>query len=302
MPRLTFKSENKPADNSNFPRLKLDQDETARVAVYEAPHAEFVHNLRKPTLEGGAVKYITVNGKNGSSEQQMDFTFVTNPICLGDYDTVEQRGVDGANCPACKAVQEAPDMFQAPKRRYAMHVFQYTTNGTSKPTKNFQGSVKIWAFTDMKFREIIDLGEEATDGDIENVDLILGPCENKGYQKFKMISSPMVKWKESESTQENFKEIIADNKVKDLIPFIGRQMDKSWMQDKIDEVKAAWRVANNIKGETANDGLAVAERNPNAGLDNILESPKKEAAPATESKRNGSDDEAVDLDDLLANL
>lgn len=294
MAKMSFSAANKASDQENFPKLKLDQDETARIAIYDEPEVGFVHNLRAPKIVNGEVQYKIVETKNGP-DRQMEFDFVGNPICLGDFNVLQERGIDPKNCPACKAAQEAPDMFQAPKRRFAMHVFQYQTNGTSKPTKAFQGSVKVWAFTDQKFSEIIDLAEEAPEGDIKNVDLILGPCENKLFQKFKMISSPMVKWQESDATRSQFEDIVSENRAKDLEKFLGRSTKKEWLEDDLDKVRNKWRTVNGQKYEKANDGLAVAERNLDAGLANLLDEETPKAASTPVKKDSGP----VNFDDLL---
>jgi hypothetical protein len=298
MARIEFKSENKARTFDSFPKLKLDQDETARIHIYEAPDSAFVHNVRKPKIVNGEVVYKTVQSKGGGTERQMDFDFVSNPICVGDADVVKERGVDPKNCPLCKAAQEAPDMFAAPKRRYAMHVFQYATNGTSKPTKNFQGSVKIWAFTDQKFGEIVDLLDEVKDNDPENVDFILGPCENKLFQKYKIITSPQVKRSESDASSAAFDEIVAENKVDDLSAFLGRKMKADWMHDEVDKVKRAWDQVNGTRGESNSDDLAGAERNLDAGLSTLLDEPKDSKPEATTS----SDSDATDLETLLKGL
>jgi len=301
MAKMSFSAQNVSQSGDNFPRLKLDQDETARIAIYEEPEVGFVHNLRTPKLINGVVQYKS--GKDGKTE--MDFDFVSNPICTGDLNVLQDRGIDPKNCVACKAASEEPDMFQKPKRRFAMHVFQYATNGTSKPTKNFQGSVKVWSFTDQKYAEIVDLAEEAEGGQISNVDLILGPCENKMFQKFKMISSPQVKWKESDATKEAFKEIVADNQAQDLDYFLGRPVKKvEYLLDDLDKVRRNWRVVNGQVGETSNDNLAGVERNLDAGLSNLLDTPKEtprnETSPLGDSEKRN--DEAVDLEDLLKGL
>ena len=303
MAKMSFKAENKAADNESFPKLKLDQDETGRISCFEEPEVGFVHNIRAPKIVQGEVQYKRVETKNGP-EMQMEFDFIGNPICLGDFDELLDRGIDPKRCPACKAAQEAPDMFQPPKRRFAMHVFQYTTNGTKTPTRNFQGSVKIWAFTDQKFNELIDLMDEAPGGDLRNIDIILGPCENKMYQKFKMVHSSQVKWREAE---EQFQEIIAENKVKDISKFLGRTTKKDWLEDDLDKVRARWRVANGQKDESPNDTLAGAERDLDAGLAGLLDDDSKPSAKADNStpavQSAGSDDDGpVDFDKLLADI
>lgn len=305
MAKMSFSSENKASAQENFPKLKLDQDESARISLFESPEVGYVHNLRRPKLINGVVQYKVVKTKDGEREE-MDFDFVGNPICLGDPAVLADRGSDPKNCPACKAAQDAPDMFQNPKRRFAMHVFQYTTNGTSKPTKNFQGAVKVWAFTDQKFNEIADLAEEAPDGDIRNVDLILGPCENKLFQKFKIIASTQVKKNESDATQSAFAEITEENQAKDLENFLGRPVKKKeYLEDDLEKVRAGWRVANGQANESANDGLAKAERGGlDAGLASLLDEPKVEAPKpvVTEAKVASAPAEAQSFDDILDSL
>lgn len=301
MAKMSFSATNKSADRETFPKLTFDQDESGRIACFEEPEVGFVHNIRAPKIISGEVQYKQVRAKDGTVDRQMDYEFIGNPICLGDFDVLQDRGIDPKNCPACKAAQEAPDMFSPPKRRFAMHVFQYQTNGTTKATRNFQGAVKVWAFTDQKFSELIDLMEEAPEGDLRNIDVII-TCENKMYQNFKMIHSNQVKWKEAE---EQFQEIIAENKAKDLTKFLGRSTKRDWLEDDLDKVRARWRVVNGQKDESANDSLVGAERDLDAGLAGLLDEPKttpvKEDKPAVQSA--GSDDDGpVDFDKLLSDL
>lgn len=301
MAKMNFSSDNVAKSGDNFPRLKLDQDESARIAIFEAPEFGFVHNLRTPKLINGVPQYKS--GKDGKEE--LDFDFVSNPICLGDVNVLQDRGIDPKNCPACEAASREPDMFQKPKRRFAMHVFQYATNGTSKPTKNFQGSVKVWSFTDQKFAEIADLAGEAPGGNIQNVDLILGPCENKMFQKFKIISSPQVKWQESETTKSTFQEVIEENRAEDLDFFLGRPVKKKeYLEDDLDKVRRNWRTVRGNSNETSSDNLVGAERNLDAGLSGLLDT--NDAKPAVaqvqsdklpETKKD--DSEAIDLEALL---
>lgn len=297
MAKLSFNSENVAKAADNFPRLKLDQEETARIAIYDDPDFGFVHNLRQPKMINGVAQYKS--GRDGKEE--LDFDFVSNPICMGDMSVLLDRGIDPKNCPACEAASLEPDMFQKPKRRFAMHVFQYNTNGTSKPTKNFQGTVKVWSFTDQKFAEIADLAEEAPGKSIKNVDLILGPCENKMFQKFKIIASTQVKWQESDATQETFAEIIEENKAEDLDYFLGRPVKKKeYLLDDLDKVRTGWRKLRGNANETASDNLAGVERNLDAGLNSLLETPKPATAEVKmEKSSTKKDDEAVDLEDLL---
>lgn len=307
MAKMSFKSDNKANDAASFPKLKLDQDETARIVLFEEPEAGYVHNLRAPKMVNGEVQYQTVQTKNGP-DRQMVFDFIGNPICMGNESVLADRGIDPNNCPACAAAKNEPDMFQAPKRRFAVHVFQYATNGTNKPTKNFQGAVKVWAFTDQKFGELVDILEEAPDGDMTKIDLILGPCENKLFQKFKIIHSNQVKYRESEASMAAFEEIISENRAKDLSLFLGRPVKKKeYLEDDLDKVRVRWKAVNGQSGEKANDGLAEAERGGlEAGLAGLLDEPAKPEVSVAAGKDSASvtstSSEAPDLDELLASL
>lgn len=295
MPKMSFTSGNRASEIENFPKLKLENKESARIVVVEEPEAAFVHNLRAPKIVNGVVQY---------KGEEMDFDFMGNPICLGDENIIRERSIDAKNCPACKAAQEQPDMFSAPKRRYATHVYQYQTNGTNKAPANGEGSVKVWAFADQKFGELIDIYEEAEKSPDE-VDLILGPCENSIFQKFKIIAGQKTAWQSNDATRQRFQEAVSANKSKDLYRYIGRKMSKEFIEDKVDEVRRKWAQAKNQSGESANDGLAGAERNFDAGLANLLDetptAPKQtESTPA----RNSDNPEfgSKSFEDILADI
>jgi hypothetical protein len=298
MARMSFSSNNRGAEIEQFPKLSLANKESARVVVIHEPESAFVHNLRAPKLINGEVQY---------KGEEMDFDFVGNPICLGDENIVQERGLDVKNCPACKAYQDfGADQFSLPKRRYATHVFQYQTNGTTKAPNNGEGTVKIWAFAPQKFNELIDIYETANDESDnpvgpQDLDLLLGPCENAMYQKFKIIQSAKVAWKLNDSTKQRFEDAVASNKSKDLYRYIGRKMGKEFMTDKVDEVRRKWAQAKGQSGESNSDGLP--ERDLNAGLANILsDDPWKDAMDKTEAKNTNSSLEAESFDDILSKL
>lgn len=296
MAKMSFTSSNRANEIENFPKLKLENKESARVVVLEEPESAFVHNLRAPKIVNGVVQY---------KGEEMDFDFMGNPICLGDENIVKERGMDAKNCPACKAVQEQPDMFTIPKRKYATHVYQYQTNGTNKAPANGEGSVKVWAFADQKFGELIDIYEEAEKSPVD-VDLILGPCENAMFQKFKIIAGQKTAWQTSDASKQRFEDSVASNKSKDLYRYIGRKMSSEFIVDKIDEVRRKWAQAKGQSGETANDGFVSAERNLDAGLEDLLKDDSKPVTQTQSSSKGSPSDssgnEAVDLDDLLASL
>jgi hypothetical protein len=304
MAKMSFSASNRAVEIENFPKLKLENKESARIVVLHEPEAAYVHNLRAPKLINGVVQY---------KGEEMDFDFIGNPICLGDENTIRDRGgLDVKNCPACEAASKNPDMFQAPKRRFATHVYQYQTNGTTKAPVSAEGQVKVWAFADQKFGELIDIYETANEESDTPVgptdlDLLLGPCENPMFQKFKILPGGKTAWKSNDNTKSRFEETVAANKSKDLYRYIGRKMSKDFMADKVDEVRRKWAQAKGQANETASDGLAVAERDLNAGLANLLDEPK--ATPKAETTRTESTsfteskaDSPDSFDDILASL
>ncbi len=292
MARMTFSSNNRVADIENFPKLKLEKNESARIVVIHEPEAAFVHNLRAPKMVNGTVQY---------KGEEMEFDFIGNPICLGDENTVRERGIDAKNCPACKAVQDAPDMFAAPKRRYATHVYQYQTNGSNKAPATAEGSVKVWPFADEKIGDFVDIYVEAEKGP-KDVDLILGPCENPLFQKFKIIAGQKVAYQANDSTVARFEQAVSANQSKDLYRYIGRKMGKDFMTDKVDEVRRKWAQSKGQSDETSADGLP--EPNLDAGISNLLDNndPWAEAMKTNSDKAKSGNVEPDNFDDILAKL
>lgn len=295
MGKMTFTSSNRAFEIENFPKIKLENKESARLVVLEVPESAFVHNLRAPKIVSGQVQY------NG---EEMIFEFIGNPICLGDENVVKERTIDVKNCPACKAVQENPDWFQAPKRKYATHVYQYVTNGSNKAPASGEGNVKVWAFADQKFGELIDIFESANEEsdepvDIRDIDLLLGPCENPMYQKYKILPGKSA-WKAKPETRSRFESSVEANRCKDLYRYIGRKMGRDFIDDKVADVRRKWNQANNTTGEVANDGLASVERNTlDAGLSSLLEEPKTEVQKPARQEPTAN---LQDYDDILNNL
>ncbi len=295
---MSFTSNNLAPEKENFPKLKLGAKESARIHVFEDPIATFVHNLRAPKIVDGRV--VTVMDKR-TNTPVWDYDFVANPLCLGDANVLATSGVDEKNCPACKAVRDHGwDMFKPAQRKFAMHVFQYTTNGSSAMPKTFNGEVKIWAFADKKFGELVAIANEY-DGDLSRADLLLGPCDNATFQLFNIVHSAKVAWKALGVPEDQFTTLVESNKSKDLYFYLGRKMGAELMQDKIDEIVVKTRQAHGLSNESADDDLAGAEPNFEAGLNSLLdESPKKDEPKSNSSESVNSGTQS--FDDILNNL
>src|SRR6187397_962322 len=100
MPRIEFSQDNKVSSCTDFPKLKLAMGEKARIVCIEEPEAQYTHQLRAPELIGGKPVMEKVKNKDGSTYEKMKLDFIGRPICLGDWDTVLEKGIDAANCPA----------------------------------------------------------------------------------------------------------------------------------------------------------------------------------------------------------
>lgn len=292
MPRLAFKSDNRTEQNDSFPKLKLDQDEKARIWCPEDPIVEYVHNLRMPKIgpDGQAV-YKTEKDKNGNEQQKQEFDFVGRPICLGDANTLEDNGLDPKNCPACREAMKS-DYVDKPVRRFAMHVVQYNTQPNGKATTPFGGAVKIWSFTDFVFNKLIDIVDEYAP--LSELDLAL-TCKSKTFQQYEMIANPNKVWfKESEATEALMKQIYAENQAKDLASYCGRVTKREFVEGDIIKIKQRW---DQLSGRTS-PSLASEVDAPSLGegLDDLLGGSKPTAKQEKPSQANT---DAVDFNDLF---
>jgi hypothetical protein len=297
--KMSFSTENLAPERENFPKLKLGAQESARIYAFESPVAAYVHNLRKPKIINGRVQTI----KDQKGNTGWDYDFVSNPLCIGDPDTIRQEGSDAKNCPACKAVKDHGwDMFKPPVRKFAMHVYQYTTNGNASIPRTMNGDTKVWVFSDKKFGELVAINDSfASLGGLAGVDLQLGPCVSAVFQQFNILPSPEVAWNKLANGKERLEEAKL-NQAKDLYFYIGRKMSKDAMEDKVAEIVTAHRQANGLSGESASDDLAGAE-NLDAGLANLLSDDSPKPAASNTSNKSDSDElEGGDFEDILKSL
>ncbi len=265
MPKIGFKTENKKAQVSyDFPKLKLKAGERARIAVLQEPEMEYVHNFRKPVIENGKVKMETAKRRDGSEYQTEKMAFVRNPICRGDFSTLEEKGVDPKNCPACKMAQDNPDWMQAPKRRYAMHVIRYRTkSGSFAVADPFAVETLVWSFPDRIFNKLIEFGEELG-GDLKKADLMLGPCENENFQKFDITIGQKAEWATSDETKRMVKATLQGGMIPDLKVAIGNDQTEHYMKQDLETIAEAWAQARGGDEEKSAPNLSE-------GLDNLFD-------------------------------
>lgn len=273
MAKVSFSEENKSKNEYDYPKLWLDHNERARiVCIEQAPEAEFIHTLRAPEIINGEVVMESVKGRDGAMTERPKYQFVGRHICFGNPNVLAESAAKGSakdidNCPTCAAADRS-DAIGPAIRRFAMHVVQYKTQpGSFKPQTPFNAELVIWSFTDKTFSQLTDIMVEH--GDLRKKDLLLGPCENKGFQKFDIGVGGSAEWlaQGPEGENANFvKRLYAENKVDDLTPMIARRVSKEMAQDDIEKVLLKHAQAFG-GGERAGGGAATAA---SMDLDNLL--------------------------------
>jgi hypothetical protein len=277
MPTLSFTPDNKTEFASDFPRLKLDQNERKRILCLQEPNFGYVHTFRAPKIVNGKPEYASVKQKDGSFANELVKDFIGRPMCLGDLGLLQDKGVDAVNCPACERAI-ASDEIDRPQRRFAMPVIVYQTKpGGFDVASPFGCSCVVWNFTDMVFNKLVDIKEEW--GSLRDVDLKLGPCENKVFQKYDISAAREAAWKTSEDRTAQVVACFKENQPKDIDALIGRRIERTWMTEDLNKVAARWRIVNGAPPVHDTDGATESLADGLAGLDAALTTPTA-AAPS----------------------
>lgn len=271
MQQVGFKAENKKLTMADYPKLKLELNQRARVLCIEDPLADYVHNLKAPVVVNGRPKMTMAKRTNGEEYETNVMDFIGRPLCLGDRGVIEDKGIDPKNCPACALASES-DMTKPPERRFAMHVIRYAIKQSGDiPVVATPFSVQLvaWSFPESVFGKIVDIATEW--GDLQQHDLLLGPCKPPvEYQKFDIGVAAKAAWMEPDPDGVDRKTLVVatyrENKAPDLASFIGRKVDGRFMAEDVDKIRARWRVVN---GQPPADGTETVGA-LTAGLDDIL--------------------------------
>jgi hypothetical protein len=292
MARVTFTPEHKMSSgNPDFPRLRIPtKGEHTRIVCLEDPEFAWVHRLQMPKILNGRPEVVTKTRKDGTEYDDYKYEYLGSPLCLGDPNTLAERGSDPANCPICALASEG-DMARNPIRRFAMHVIEYGTKpGSSELSSPFSVSVKVWAFTDRIFSKLVDLATEW--GSLQQHDLLLGPCTNVDFQQWDIGVSARASWAEDEARKQLTIETFKANQAPDLVAYCGRSTERRWLEQDIGRIHERWRFVNAPRS-VPTDGSAIVGGDPLAGLVEFgLEASNSE--PPTEKK-------PVSMDDLLGN-
>lgn len=247
MPKMTFSDENKAKSQYEFPKLKLEMGERVRVSCIEGdPNYGFVHTLRAPQIVNGkAIKeMVSFKNKNGETEQreEMKTDFIGQHICIGDMNTLSEKGADIVNCPVCKLSKES-DAVEGPKRRFSMNILRYTTQPGSFVILDdpFQAEITVWSFTDKVFNDLVELAKEW--GNLQERDLNLGPCTGKQYQKFDINVANRAEWIQSDARKDYVKKIYQATRLEDLDMALGRKLTKDQVEEDLDKVITRYEIA-----------------------------------------------------------
>lgn len=195
MGRIEFKSNNvvtnKGSELGNIPKVRLKQNQVARIAVLEDPVAEWQHRLEAPQIKDGVPQYESKKIR-GAERTVNVMDWKSSPRCLGDDLILSESGLDPANCPMCAEAKKS-DKVRAPQRRFAVNVLEYNTKpGGSQLTDTFMVTCKVWTFNDRRFSVLVDLHNEH--GPLTGYDLILGPCTVESFQNYEVRNASQAAW------------------------------------------------------------------------------------------------------------
>ena len=247
MPKLTFSNDNVKKSGTDFPRVKLDQGATWRIVIIESePTYAWTHRMVKPKFSpvSGRMMMKKITRRSGEEIEVADLDFVGSPVCHGSVDILNDKGVDPDHCPICREYQSNPEQFSAPERRFAVHVLKYATKpgGAQLAPGPFNVETRVWVMSENRFAKVTGIISE-WGGDPRGVDLVLGPCSNAGFQNYEIAAAQKCEWTADDERKARAIETFKGNNAGDLEPYCGRVTELRWINNDIDDIKAAWRRA-----------------------------------------------------------
>lgn len=282
MPKATFTLDSVKKSGTDFARVKLGQNEIWRVVVIEKePTYAWTHRLQKPRFSPvtGEMLMKTVERRNGEKISLPDLDFVGAPTCLGTLEVLDDKGVDPAHCPACDAALKSPEQFTQPERRFAVHVLKYATkSGSPQISQPFSVETRVWVMSENRFAKVTQVITE-WGGDPTSVDLVLGPCNNAGFQNYEVAAGAVCEMRADSERLKRAAETFRENNAGDLEPYCGRVTDRRFIEQDIDDVRAAWKKA---QGGAAPAPVDTSGTLDSSMLDTLAAPAAQPAAPAGE--------------------
>jgi hypothetical protein len=252
MPTADFSNEySSSAGRSNFPRLRLQTNEYARIAIVSQPEVEYTHWLEAPNIVNMAPTYKKIKDRDGNEQWVVETRRVNNCICPGNYEVLKERGVDEHGCQACAYSRERPDIFRAPTARFAANVIRYGMRpggGWSDIAQPYGIGTLIWVFGGKVMDKLLLIktmgpGYE----DLRMVDLLLA-CDDQNFQKpysmgeFNALAPAA--WMADDYRRKHTIEYLQQNSASkhDLSESIAKRVKEDWLADDLLRVIQRWDV------------------------------------------------------------
>lgn len=240
MPQIGFDQQYKRSTFFDYPKLKLEKNEKARVTVVDAPIAEFVHTLVKIVLENGRPIMKTVPyGRDGTKTKEVPVhEFMGKFLCLGETETMLKSEADPDHCPMCAAYLENSGAIGRPQRRVVFHILKHSTKtGSFEIRQPYQAQVLAWEMPDSRFGKLQDIYQEH--GDLRKIDICLGPCTKPDWQEYD-ISPGATSVLDDPANKQTALAIVKENMAEDLTPLLGRKISAAEVKAKIKEILEQW--------------------------------------------------------------
>lgn len=281
-----------------FPLFKgLKKGEKKRVQLIRLTDIEmaYVHSLNIPVIEDGEGVKLD-NGKFKTA-------YRGSPLSFGDMSIMNEMGLDVKNCILSKAVKEYPDYFDAPRRKFALHMLEYRTKpGTYEPSNPFTVEHKVWVLTERNFAKLQELNKEW--GDLSKHDLLI-ECTNEQFQQIDIQVAPKAAYRESKETATTALEVFKAGveAYPNLEEAIGARKEHRWVKQDIEDIVDAWAT---IHGKPQSGGSSFDD-----SLEGLLDGKTSEPEWATDEEASVLDEIAdspaeevgeTSFDDLLKGL
>jgi hypothetical protein len=293
MPRSDLAPENMVGGGDDrFAALKLKVQEMARIWLppepgtqMHQPWHEWVHQIEAPIIEHGVAKMETKTRTNGETYPAYATTFIGNPICLGNEESLKARNLDADNCPGCESAQRLGKKDFRPRVRYASPCVRYTTKpGGIEVQTPFSAGLFVWSYPANRAKKL----SEIQTGEGQNIcmfDLSLGPCEPpETFQKYdiRALGSRVPAWKEH---LEYIKELLTTegNMPTDeqLQAACGRVTERKYMEEDLRRAEHIWALADGTTPAQATTGAEFqSSADMGAGLQDLLAAAGAPATPA----------------------
>lgn len=274
-----------PRASNRVRKLMLEKDEQARICFLEpAPVSVYIHTFEKVVTGPDGKPIVKMDQwPDGSPREEIKTEYAGKFRCFGDEDEIQRSGADPERCPACRAHIQNPNAVRKPTLRILGKVLKYSTkDGSFTLTKPFSAQLLVWDLTEKRFSDLNEIFKEH--GPLNQMDLLLGPCEIKQMQKYTIVPGKgEAAYLQNDDTKAFVKELLQEERIDNLQEVAAKLPSEYEMEQKISEVVRAY---NHAFGTGTGDYQSVLGENP---TEEVAPRPKKQPAPV---QQDDSDDEA----------